>query len=182
MFKRFADRNSGAFLFAASSDDESELDSSDGEFDDEMLAQQQRERREKHELDLKNRVGREGEGRGGAREGAHIRGTDEDDDDVIIMNDGEAGERVKKTVTSTSVPNHVDTASDARRTLERRDERRDGVLSPKARAKKTSSSDSIGRSREAHQWCYRWWCVVEKCRSGWSQYKSTWANTSGICG
>ena len=111
MFKRFADRNSGAFLFAASSDDESELDSSDGEFDDEMLAQQQRERREKHELDLKNRVGREGEGRGGAREGAHIRGTDEDDDDVIIMNDGEAGERVKKTVTSTSVPNHVDTNS-----------------------------------------------------------------------
>ena len=114
MFKRFADKNNGAFLFAASSDDESELDSTDGEFDDELLAQQQRERRERYELDLKNR-GEEEEGRRATEEeGAHIRGAavggaaDDDDDDVIITNDGEPVERVKKTVTSTSVPGHKD--------------------------------------------------------------------------
>ena len=114
MFKRFADKNNGAFLFAASSDDESELDSTDGEFDDELLAQQQRERRARYELDLKNR-GEEEEGRRAREEeGAHIRGAavggaaDDADDDVIITNDGEPVERVKKTVTSTSVPGHKD--------------------------------------------------------------------------
>jgi len=109
MFKRFADKNSGAFLFAASSDDESELDSSDGEFDDELLAQQQRERRERNELDLKNRVlgGKEVD-TGGAAEGAHIRGKEagnNDDDDDIIMYDGE---REKKTFKSTSFQRNAD--------------------------------------------------------------------------
>ena len=90
MFKRFADKNSGAFLFAASSDDESELESSDGEFDDELLLQQQRERRERHEMNIKNRAQQQQQQQQQATKTAAALEVDGDkDDDVIIVNNND---------------------------------------------------------------------------------------------
>ena len=98
----------------------------------------------------------------------------DDDDDVIITNDGETVERVKKTVTSTSVPGHKDVeiiGGELKPPCQKQDARtmrltRRWNFPQQGASEENVVERSISRSGEIRQCNYWQCCTSKKCWTG----------------